>query len=671
MGRVVARRVAWGIGVACALASVPLAGCEALLSTGSLSERGTDAAGQDSTTTDGAGSSSGADSASEAGKDGATEAGPSLCTISGATYPSGTTNPSDVCQTCQPGVSATAWTNVADGLSCGSEGVCHTGSCVSGCEIGGVYYMANAVNPANVCQTCQPATSTSAWGNLMDGTACGNNQICGGGQCGTQCEIAGQVYATGAINPSNACQSCQPGSMPPTGGGTTGWTTLASGTSCGTGEVCNGNSCISSCFVSGMFYTTGQANPTNVCQSCQPAASTMAWSSVADGLPCPGAGTCTAGTCVAPTSCIVGAGGGGGLVNCGPSNENCCTSLDVAGGTFDRTYANSGSGPTGEANPASVTGFRLDKYEVTVGRFRQFVNAVMPPGGGPGWVPPPGSGKHVHLNGGMGLVNSGYVPPDGGAPEGGAGEGGASEGGAGDAGAGDGGAADAGTGDGGASDAGDGGPGDGGVTEAGAPIGYEPGWVATDDINIAPTNTNLSCGGQFFTWTNSVSGNETRPINCVNWWEAYAFCIWDGGFLPSEAELEYAEAGGALQREYPWGAIAPGNASLYAVYGCFFPSSTGACVGLSNIAPVGSPSQGSGPWGQSDLAGNVSEWGLDSFAAYVDPCMDCGYLTAGPNRVYKGGAYNGALAALVPPLRTSQAATTRTATNGLRCARTP
>jgi len=67
--------------------------------------------------------------------------------------------------------------------------------------------------------------------------------------------------------------------------------------------------------------------------------------------------------------------GGPGLTDCGESHESCCTSLPVPGGTFYRTYKNTGHGPTGKADPATVSSFRLDKYLVTVGRFRQFVNA--------------------------------------------------------------------------------------------------------------------------------------------------------------------------------------------------------------------------------------------------------------------------------------------------------
>jgi sulfatase modifying factor 1 len=201
------------------------------------------------------------------------------------------------------------------------------------------------------------------------------------------------------------------------------------------------------------------------------------------------------------------ASGGAGMTNCGASGESCCASLQVAGGTFARTYANSGSGATGEADPANVSDFRLDKYLVTVGRFRQFVNAVLPPNGGTGWRPSPQSGKHMHLNVGLGLVNVGS-------------------------------------------------------SEDG--VVYEPGWVTSDDSNVAPTNANLSCSPVFETWTSaSGGGQENLPINCVNWWEAYAFCIWDGGFLPSDAEWGYAAAGGGGsrgQREYPWGSMEPGTA---------------------------------------------------------------------------------------------------------------
>ena len=83
-----------------------------------------------------------------------------------------------------------------------------------------------------------------------------------------------------------------------------------------------------------------------------------------------------------------------GMTNCGAASESCCTSLEVTGGTFYRTYKTADSTTSGppdggwpdEADPAAISGFRLDKYHVTVGRFRQFVNAVLPPDGGTGWL---------------------------------------------------------------------------------------------------------------------------------------------------------------------------------------------------------------------------------------------------------------------------------------------
>jgi formylglycine-generating enzyme required for sulfatase activity len=301
------------------------------------------------------------------------------------------------------------------------------------------------------------------------------------------------------------------------------------------------------------------------------------------------------------------------MTDCGASSESCCTSLDVTGGTYFRTYTpNWGSvgPPPAEGNPATVSGFRLDKYEVTVGRFRQFVTAW---NGGTGYTPAAGSGKHTHLNAGQGLANS-----------------------------------------------------DSAVTN-------EPGWVVSDNRNIAPTNTNLACKARYVTWTPSAGNNEALPINCVNWYEAYAFCIWDGGFLPSEAEWEYAAAGGSQQREYPWGSTDPGRGNQYAIFGdgvgtCYYPS-VGPCTGVANIAPVGSATQGAGVWGQLDLAGNVWEWNLDSYAAYVDRCADCANLAATASRVVRGGYFYVPSTILLPPNRNDSPAAYRSNCLGLRCAR--
>jgi sulfatase modifying factor 1 len=274
-----------------------------------------------------------------------------------------------------------------------------------------------------------------------------------------------------------------------------------------------------------------------------------------------------------------------------------------------------------------VSTFRLDKYLVTVGRFRQFVTAW---DGGNGYLPPAGSGKHTHLNGGQGLVNVGD-------------------------------------------------------TEAG--VTYEPGWDPADDPVIALTDANLACSYSFSAWTSKVDGQERLPMTCVSWQEAYAFCIWDGGFLPSEAEWEYAAAGGDAQQEYPWGSAAPGAANQYMIYGnggagasgdCYYPSGTLApCTGVKNIAPVGTASLGAGRWSQLDLLGEVDEWTLDWAADYVDPCQDCAYTTETPlGWVVRGGSFSPDSTLLSPPARSNAVASSaqqsyRADYIGFRCARTP
>ncbi len=322
---------------------------------------------------------------------------------------------------------------------------------------------------------------------------------------------------------------------------------------------------------------------------------------------------CAAGVCAEPPSCAAGAIG---TTQCGASSESCCTSPPVPGGTYDRTYTNSGGGATDAGDPATISSFRLDKYLVTVGRFRQYVNYLV---GGMGAPPTNGSGIHTHLNSGQGLANSG------------------------------------------------------------SPGTYETGWdgpdwsmqIATGSGAADTWDTNLSECYPYGTWTTAAGSQENLPINCVPWYEAYAFCIWDGGFLPSEAEWEYAAAGGNQEREYPWGATDPGSGSLYAIYACDYPSGTASC-GLANIAPVGTATSGDGDWGQLDMAGEVFEWILDGYAPYADPCTDCAYLSLASDRVTRGGNYSG------PPLYMLAAdrdyvddPTDRDNVIGFRCARTP
>ena len=179
------------------------------------------------------------------------------------------------------------------------------------------------------------------------------------------------------------------------------------------------------------------------------------WGSV---VPCPSATpSCIGGVCREPPSCQAS---DAGTAKCGAANDSCCSSLEVPGGTFYRSYNTTDSTTEPDAGwpdltgPATVSSFRLDKYPVTVGRFRQFVAAWK---GGSGYLPPAGSGVHTHVNGGQGLADS---------------------------------------------------------SSAGS---YETGWLASDDSNVSPTNANLACDPTYGAWTSTAGANETLPMNCVNW----------------------------------------------------------------------------------------------------------------------------------------------------------
>ena len=303
-----------------------------------------------------------------------------------------------------------------------------------------------------------------------------------------------------------------------------------------------------------------------------------------------------------------GTGGSGGMVygvlgqSCNGMNgtecqgKSCCENILVPGGTFPMGRSTSGSDayPSGSSSEipehnATVASFALDTYEVTVGRFRKFVQTY-----------------------------NGTPPPDGAAEN---------------------------------------------PMKAGT--GWQSGWNTNLPASQTALVAALKCDSSYQTWTDAAGANEKYAINCVNWYEALAFCAWDGGRLPTEAEWEYASAGGDANRLYPWGSEDPSvNTAL-------------ANSSYSENSPfinVGAHPLGAGRWGHEDLAGGMWEWAFDWFdsswyGGAGNACSNCANLTNASDRVLRGGSWGNASAYLRAAYRVNSYPTFRNLFYGFRCAR--
>ena len=173
-----------------------------------------------------------------------------------------------------------------------------------------------------------------------------------------------------------------------------------------------------------------------------------------------------------------------------------------------------------------------------------------------------------------------------------------------------------------------------------------------------------------------------HPINCVDWNLAKSFCEAEGGYLPSEAQWEFAARGPNVTR-FPWGDAAP-EATL--VNACDM-----ACKrwGLRNdipvralvetldkwptTAPVGSFAAERARLQLDDMAGNVREWTADWYGPYpAERKEDPSGAASGVQRVVRGGAWNtGEATELTRSFRTGELPTVRRHDLGFRCAYSP
>ncbi|MBW2703519.1 MAG: SUMF1/EgtB/PvdO family nonheme iron enzyme [Deltaproteobacteria bacterium] len=113
-------------------------------------------------------------------------------------------------------------------------------------------------------------------------------------------------------------------------------------------------------------------------------------------------------------------------------------------------------------------------------------------------------------------------------------------------------------------------------------------------------------GWTFGNW--GVPGRDEHPVNCVDWFQASAYCQWLGVRLPSEAEWEYAARSAGQDITYPWG-----DELATCDYAIMHDEEEGYGCGMLGTWEVCSKPAGNTSQGLCDMSGNIYEWVQDYY----------------------------------------------------------
>ena len=236
------------------------------------------------------------------GGDGATT--PS-CVTGQSCAPTGAADPckvyATVCDATGTQVICAVARDQAEGTACAVGSVCASGACVSACVAGASCTPTGAASPCQVyAETCN-ATLTQKTCSVAsikpDGQVCGTGGVCSGGACLSTCGLA--CSPAGTPNPCSVyTTSCDAGGAPI---GCLASSSGDDGATCGVGNVCLGGTCIAACVPGQVCTPGGTPNPCKVYTATCNATLTQSTCETSGDKPggtnCGIGGSCSTGTC--------------------------------------------------------------------------------------------------------------------------------------------------------------------------------------------------------------------------------------------------------------------------------------------------------------------------------------------------------------------------------------